>query len=95
MNATKLDVPRSRDPERTRERILDCAQALILDHGFGATTVDAVTGRAGITKGAFFHHFPSKSDLGRALAHRYAELDEEHLRENPGEDALVSRIRNA
>lgn len=82
MNTVKPDAPRTRDPERTRERILDAAQDLILDHGFGATTVDAVTGRAGITKGAFFHHFPSKAELGRALAHRYAELDEAHLREN-------------
>jgi TetR/AcrR family transcriptional repressor of nem operon len=82
VDTLKPDVPRTRDPERTRERILDAAQDLILDHGFGATTVDAVTGRAGITKGAFFHHFPSKAELGRALAHRYAELDETHLREN-------------
>ena len=82
MDTPKPDSPRTRDPERTRERILDAAQALILDHGFGATTVDAVTGQAGITKGAFFHHFPSKAELGRALARRYAELDEAHLREN-------------
>ena len=71
---------RTRDPEKTRERILDAAQALILDHGYGATTVDAVVNRAGITKGAFFHHFGSKSDLARALVERYALLDKEHLR---------------
>ena len=72
---------RTRDAGRTRERILDSAQALILDHGFAATTVDAVVGRAGITKGAFFHHFASKSDLALALAERYARLDREHLGE--------------
>ena len=81
MDTQKTDSTRTRDPERTRERILDAAQGLILDHGFGATTVDAVTSRAGITKGAFFHHFPSKSGLGRALAQRYAEMDEAHMRE--------------
>lgn len=81
MDTLKSDLPRTRDPERTRERILDAAQDLILDHGFGATTVDAVTGKAGITKGAFFHHFRSKVDLGRALADRYARLDESHLAE--------------
>ena len=73
------DLPRIRDPEKTRERILDAAQALILDHGYGSTTVDAVVTRAGITKGAFFHHFGSKSDLARALVERYALLDKEHL----------------
>ena len=78
---TPADTPRVRDPTRTREKILDAAQALILDHGFAATTVDAVVGRAGITKGAFFHHFTSKSDLARALVERYAALDRAHLDE--------------
>ncbi|HUP98437.1 MAG TPA: helix-turn-helix domain-containing protein [Usitatibacter sp.] len=73
------DAPRSRDPAKTRERILDAAQELILDHGFGATTVDAVVSRAGITKGAFFHHFASKAELARALVDRYARLDRETL----------------
>lgn len=82
MKTLHADAPRTRDPEKTRERLLDAAQDLILDHGFGATTVDAVTTRAGITKGAFFHHFPSKAELGLALARRYAELDEAHLRDN-------------
>lgn len=77
-----LDSPRTRDPERTRERILDSAQALILDHGYSATTVDAVVARAGTTKGAFFHHFGSKSDLARALVERYAAMDQAHLEEN-------------
>ena len=80
--ASTPDIPRTRDPERTRERILAAAQALILDHGFGATTVDAVVNRAGITKGAFFHHFGSKADLARALVDRYALLDKQHLEHN-------------
>lgn len=73
------DVPRTRDPERTRTRILDAAQELILDSGFGSTTVDAVVARAGITKGAFFHHFASKAELARALVERYALVDRQHL----------------
>jgi TetR/AcrR family transcriptional repressor of nem operon len=80
--ASTPDIPRVRDPERTRERILDAAQALILDHGYGSTTVDAVVNRAGITKGAFFHHFGSKGDLARALVDRYALLDKQHLEHN-------------
>ena len=80
--ASTPDTPRTRDPERTRERILDAAQALILDHGYGATTVDAVVTRAGITKGAFFHHFGSKADLARSLVDRYALMDRQHLEGN-------------
>lgn len=79
---TAPDVPRTRDPEKTRERILDAAQALILDYGYGSTTVDAVVTRAGITKGAFFHHFGSKSDLARALVDRYALMVAQHFERN-------------
>lgn len=74
-----LDARRPRDAAKTRDRILDAAQALILDHGFGSTTVDAVVNRAGITKGAFFHHFASKAELARALVERYAAMDREHM----------------
>ena len=72
-----IEGRRTRNPARTREQILDAAQALILDFGFGATTVDAVVTRAGITKGAFFHHFASKTDLAHALVRRFAQQDRE------------------
>lgn len=62
-----------------RERILDAAHALVLEQGFSATTVDAVLAAAEASKGAFFHHFPSKAALGLALVERYAEADAEVL----------------
>lgn len=66
-----------------RDRILDAAHELVLAQGFSATTVDAVLASAGASKGAFFHHFPSKRALGRALVDRYAAGDrtvlEEHM----------------
>jgi TetR/AcrR family transcriptional repressor of nem operon len=64
-----------RDGTQTRERILDGAERLILDQGFAATSVDAVLAEAGTSKGAFFHHFPSKNHLARALVERYAAGD--------------------
>lgn len=63
------------DGTPTRERILDTASKLVVDRGFAATTVDAVLEAAGTTKGAFFHHFPSKAALGHALVERYAAGD--------------------
>lgn len=63
----------------TRTRILDAAQDLVLRHGFAGTSVDAILERVGLTKGAFFHHFPSKNDLAHALIERYAELDRKQL----------------
>jgi TetR/AcrR family transcriptional repressor of nem operon len=70
-----------RDGTATRERILDAAQRIVLERGFAATSIDAVLAQAPATKGAFFHHFPSKDDLGRALLERYAAADERMLDE--------------
>jgi TetR/AcrR family transcriptional repressor of nem operon len=63
----------------TRERILDTAEALVLETGFAATSIDRVIEGAGITKGAFFYHFDSKADLARALVERYAQRDTQLL----------------
>jgi TetR/AcrR family transcriptional repressor of nem operon len=69
-----------RDGTETRAQIMDTAQQLILQHGFAGTTVDAVLEGTGLTKGAFFHHFRSKNDLGHAIIQRFAERDQELLR---------------
>ena len=64
-----------RDGSATRERILDAAQRLVLERGLAGTSVDAVLAEASVTKGGFFHHFPSKQALGLALVERYAASD--------------------
>lgn len=69
----------NKDPRNTRTKIMDSAESLILDHGFAGTTVDSVIDRAGVSKGAFFHHFSSKAELGKKLVQRYADEDAEHL----------------
>lgn len=63
----------------TKERILDTAEELVLELGFASTSIDRVLEGSGITKGAFFYHFPSKAELGRALVERYAARDDEIL----------------
>lgn len=68
-----------RDAATTKRNILDAAQGLVLDRGFNATTVDAVIEEAGISKGAFFHHFASKNALGQSMLERYAFADAEML----------------
>lgn len=65
----------ARSGAQTREKLLDAAEALIFDRGFSATSVDKVIARAGVTKGAFFHHFESKAALGRAVIERHAERE--------------------
>ena len=64
-----------RDGSATRERILATAMRLVIDNGFGATSVDAVIEGSGTSKGAFFHHFPSKRALAEALVEQYVASD--------------------
>jgi TetR/AcrR family transcriptional repressor of nem operon len=56
-----------------RERILAASIKLIREKGYGATTVDALCAEAGVTKGAFFHHFKSKEALGVEAANYWSE----------------------
>ncbi len=50
-----------------RARLIDAARSLVRQRGFAATSVDDLCAAAGVTKGAFFHHFASKEALGVAL----------------------------
>jgi TetR/AcrR family transcriptional repressor of nem operon len=59
----------------TRARILDAAEHLIMRDGFAGTSIDAVIGRVGVTKGAFFYHFKSKAEMARALVVRNQASD--------------------
>jgi TetR/AcrR family transcriptional repressor of nem operon len=68
-----------RDGSATRQRILNTAERLVIDNGFAATSVDQVIAESGTSKGAFFHHFDSKTALARALVDRYAAADIGHL----------------
>lgn len=56
-----------RDAAATRTRLLDVAFAEIYEHGYQGLRVDTLLAKAGLTKGAFYHHFPSKSALGLAV----------------------------
>lgn len=56
-----------------RDEILEVAMRLFIERGYDATAINNIIARAGISKGAFYHHFQSKEDLIEALASRYAE----------------------
>lgn len=56
-----------RDPVSTRKEILDVAFMEIYMNGFNGTSTNAIIDKLDMTRGAFFHHFPTKDDLGYAM----------------------------
>lgn len=58
----------------TRDRLLAAATNVIRAKGFNATTVDDICVAAGLTKGAFFHHFASKEALAVAAAGYWSRI---------------------
>jgi TetR/AcrR family transcriptional regulator, mexJK operon transcriptional repressor len=63
-----------------RDRILEAATQLFLTEGYGSTSIEAVAGRAGISKRTFYHRFDDKAALFAAVVHRIIE----QIRPPPG-----------
>ena len=62
-NVTRIE----RNPDLTRQRILDAAFMEIYRNGFQGMRLDDVLEVTGLTKGALYHHFPNKRALGYAV----------------------------
>jgi TetR/AcrR family transcriptional regulator, transcriptional repressor for nem operon len=65
--AKTLAKRRTRDPDVTREKLLMAAFDEIYRRGFQAASLDLILAKAGVTKGALYHHFPDKAALGLAV----------------------------
>jgi AcrR family transcriptional regulator len=63
----KRRMTRLRNPERTRERLLQAASREIYRTGFQSASLDTILSSAGLTKGALYHHFENKEALGYAV----------------------------
>jgi AcrR family transcriptional regulator len=63
----------------TRLALLDAAASTLVEHGAAGFTTAAVAGRAGLSNGALFRHFPTRLDLvGATVEHVLAGLREEY-----------------
>lgn len=60
-------VAARRAPDTTRQKLLERAFEEIHRNGFRAASLDSILAEAGVTKGALYHHFPSKAELGYAV----------------------------
>ena len=66
--------PSSRRPSKRREDILRAARAVFIEQGADGARMDDIARGAQVSKGAVYHHFPSKSELLKALC------EQEHSR---------------
>jgi TetR/AcrR family transcriptional regulator, transcriptional repressor for nem operon len=57
-----------------RTALLDATLGLVRRQGWAATSIDQLCRTAGVTKGAFFHHFESKEALGVAAARHWGAV---------------------
>lgn len=67
MTAKRRSPQKTRDLERSRKEILDVAFMQVFTRGFQGVSIDDIVAKTNLTKGAFYHQFPTKLDLGYAL----------------------------
>jgi TetR/AcrR family transcriptional regulator len=81
---------KTRNPEATRSAIMDAAEELFLEKGFGATAMSAIAKRAGVTKSLLHHHFDSKANLWAEVKQRrfshYAEVQLAMIHDAPNDE---------
>lgn len=65
---------RKKEPEKVRRALLDEAARLAVEQGLSSVTVQAVAKAAGVTKGGFMHHFPSKQALVDAVYDKLVDM---------------------
>src|SRR5499427_5778412 len=75
-------------PVATKDRILDAAEALFMEHGFEATSLRSITAAAGVNLAAVNYHFGSKEELFQAvLTRRLDPMNQERV-------DLLTRLEN-
>jgi AcrR family transcriptional regulator len=81
MNVNSSDKGRRTQAERrasTRRALLDAARSLFAEKGYHGAAAEEIVGRAGLTRGALYHHFEDKKDLFRVVVDEMeGEIDEE------------------
>ncbi|MFD5060570.1 MULTISPECIES: TetR/AcrR family transcriptional regulator [unclassified Streptomyces] len=87
-------TPKQDRSRATRRRLLEAAVACLAEHGWAGSTVSVVAERAGVSRGAAQHHFPTREDLFTAAVEYVAEERSAALRTLPvqGRTAVVAAL---
>lgn len=74
-------APKQARSRVTRRHLLEAAVSCLAEHGWAGSTVSVVAERAGVSRGAAQHHFPTREDLFTAAVEYVAEERSTALRE--------------
>ncbi|MFE4214633.1 TetR/AcrR family transcriptional regulator [Streptomyces sp. NPDC056844] len=96
---TPAAKPSAKSPKQdrsraTRQRLLEAAVACLAEHGWAGSTVSVVAERAGVSRGAAQHHFPTREDLFTGAVEYVAEERSAALRALPvqGRTAVLAAL---
>ncbi|MCP3821880.1 TetR/AcrR family transcriptional regulator [Streptomyces sp. A3M-1-3] len=81
-----VTAPKQDRSRATRQRLLEAAVSCLAEHGWAGSTVSVVAERAGVSRGAAQHHFPTREDLFTAAVEYVAEERSTALRALPVQD---------
>lgn len=73
MDQDNNTISSRRDGQATRKRLLDAATKILAQEGSDALTINRVIRVAGVSKGTFLYHFPSRNHLLEAIARYYTK----------------------
>jgi TetR/AcrR family fatty acid metabolism transcriptional regulator len=90
-----MDETTTRDPQSTRERILDAALNVFSKKGYHDTRLDEIVDESRTSKGAIYFHFPNKERLFIALVDQFADLLERRVTETIQPETGMGRVRLA
>ncbi len=74
MSTSAVRVPQEERTRLMRARLLEATVECLVEHGFAGTSTTLVSERAGVSRGAQLHHFPTKNDLVVAAVAHLTEL---------------------
>jgi AcrR family transcriptional regulator len=84
MNVNEKEKGRRTQAERrtaTRRALLDSARSLFAERGYHGTAAEEIVQRAGLTRGALYHHFEDKKDLFRVVVDEMEGAIDEEIEE--------------
>jgi AcrR family transcriptional regulator len=66
-------VPAQARSQRTRQTIIETSASVLERRGYAATSLDEIASEMGMSRGALYHHFPSKAVLAEAVVQAHYE----------------------